>query len=265
LRALGVEVEGIFNAVDFEAYNPETSSFLPAAFSPRKGDLAGKAICKRHFLKYLKDNQEMGSVKVYGQIDNWDLPLTISISRMAREKGLATLAVALNILFSAPDDPGFRFLLMVGHGDQELREQFIAMARNHHGKFCLLEGHSAEIATMVYSAGEIFVNPAHTEPCGLTETFGIAMGCIPVVHFVDGLRKIRDGIDGITYVGGSSELVGALGRAIHLYRDPMAIRLMILNGINGLCARLAPDKVVARYLETYGRTIASSRDFEAPE
>jgi len=92
------------------------------------------------------------------------------------------------------------------------------------------------------AGGDAILVPSRFEPCGLTQLYALAYGCVPVVARTGGLADtVIDAniaalaagtgtgvqFDGIDY----HALRGAISRAVSLYRQPALWRAIQRNGM----------------------------------
>ncbi len=76
------------------------------------------------------------------------------------------------------------------------------------------------LADLIYAAADFLVLPSVYEPCGLADFHGQAVGAVPLVHAVGGLRKVRDGETGYSYGNQDpSTLAAAIRRCVRIHRE----------------------------------------------
>ncbi|MBR7095490.1 MAG: glycosyltransferase, partial [Clostridia bacterium] len=81
------------------------------------------------------------------------------------------------------------------------------------------------LSKRLYAAGDIFLMPSRSEPCGLAQMTACRYGCVPVVHAVGGLADTitpqgSKGGNGFVFSEYSEgALDGAVRAALTLYRD----------------------------------------------
>ncbi len=257
LLARGVSLTGITNGINPEDFNPEKPEKLDlaAAFSPGKGDLAGKAICRAGLLKALATDRwphlrRVGSLTA----DQAGLPLFTFVGRLTAQKGVDKLLGALETLM--PMDRGFQVLIL-GSGEQGCEQALIRLAQDeaNRGRFCFLQGYDAQVAIQLFAAGDFLLIPSAYEPCGLTDYMSQLFGNLPIVHHVGGLVKVLDGQTGLAYrEHKSAALMGAIQRAIALFRrEPEKLLNMQQTAFWHIQKHYTWERVMQSYLELYGK------------
>jgi starch synthase len=255
-RQRGIRLTGVTNGIDPSEYDPTNPDKMgiAAAYNPAAGDLAGKAICRQALITEINQRQAP-SVEVYGRLDDvpgW--PLVTMIARLTPQKGVDRFISATSQLLEGKE-PDVLFLVL-GTGDpryeNELKE--LAQAPRFQGRVALALGFSPVLANRIYAAGDFFVNPAEFEPCGLTDYMAQLMGSVPIVHFVGGLTKVKDGITGYGYHPHIAEaLAETLSRAITIFRQrPDKHRHIIQQAIQTIHERYTWNQVLEQgYLPLY--------------
>ncbi len=254
----GVVLEGITNGIDPDQFNPRNSvrMGLPASYAPDSGSkrLDGKRECKVHLLRVLSAGVELIPVRQYGRLgENADEPLFTFIGRLSEQKGVDIFLEAIGDLFA---DGSVGQAVILGSGGEIQEASVISLTEKSglSGRLCFLRGYSPELANLVYAAGDFFVIPSRFEPCGLTDYIAQLFGNIPVVHQVGGLVKVKDGVTGLAYSGGSaSALKATLERAVELFQRPETMRRVQRQGVKTISRHHTWKVVIKEYLDLYGR------------
>ncbi len=203
-------LSGIVNGIDTAEWNPAADPALAQTFSPRKldGRLANKRAIERAF-----------------GLDCDDGPLFIVVSRLTWQKGMDVLVETLDHLVGL----GGR-LALLGTGDAGIEAGLHAAATRHPGRIALRIGYDEKLAHLMQGGGDAILIPSRFEPCGLTQLYGLAYGCVPVVARTGGLgdtvidanvaavaARAATGIQfaPVNYEG----LADAITRTIGLYRN----------------------------------------------
>ena len=160
-------VHGILNGIDTAEWNPATDPHLPARFTA--GKLTARATNKRAL------EQEFG-------LEPGDGPLFIVVSRLTWQKGMDLLPGALDHLVGI----GGR-LALLGAGDAEIEGALHAAAARHPGRIGVRIGYDEALSHRLQGGGDAILIPSRFEPCGLTQLYGLAYGCVPVVARTGGL------------------------------------------------------------------------------
>lgn len=218
----GDRVRGILNGIDTAQWNPETDPELPAAFTARKLDRRAKN--KR-------------ALEAELALEPGDGPLFIVISRLTWQKGMDVLLEALDHLVGI----GGR-LALLGAGDAALEAGFHAAAVRHPGQVAVRTAYDEALSHRMQGGGDAILIPSRFEPCGLTQLYGLAYGCVPVVARTGGLADtVIDAnvaalqaqvATGVQFVGvNHSALTAAISRICALYRQPEVWRAIQRNGM----------------------------------
>jgi starch synthase len=205
-------VSGIINGIDPAVWSPERDAALPARYGPRM--LARRAANKR------------AVERTFG-LDAEDGPLFTVVSRLTWQKGMDVLVDCLDDLVAM----GGR-LALLGSGEPALEHAFLAAAARHPGRLGVRIGYDELLSHLLQGGADAILIPSRFEPCGLTQLYGLAYGCVPIVARTGGLAdtiidanvaalaaQVATGIqfDGVT----RDALLHALRRATSLYADPL--------------------------------------------
>ncbi|WP_421837737.1 glycogen synthase GlgA [Novosphingobium sp.] len=223
IRARESDVSGIVNGIDPAVWNPASD---PALKAPYTAKALGKRAANKRALE-----AEFG-------LENGDSPLFIVISRLTWQKGMDVLLEAADHLVGI----GGR-LALLGSGDAALESGFHAAAARHPGRIGVRIGYDEALSHHMLGGGDAILVPSRFEPCGLTQLYGLAYGCVPVVSRTGGLADtvidanlaarqagVATGVqfDGVRY----QTLADALTRTVQLFRDPAAWRSLQRAGMS---------------------------------
>jgi starch synthase len=215
-------VYGILNGIDTGEWNPASDPHLAANYTA--GKLAARTKNKRAL------EQEFG-------LDRDDGPLFIVVSRLTWQKGMDVLAGVLDHLVGI----GGR-LALLGSGDAEIEQAFHAAAARHPGRVGVRIGYDEGLSHRLQGGGDAILIPSRFEPCGLTQLYGLAYGCVPIVARTGGLADtvidanpaalaagVATGIqmNAVTH----NALAMAVSRAVELHRRPSAWKRLQKNGM----------------------------------
>jgi len=258
LKDRGIFIEGITNGINPDEFSPSHPEILglPAAFDPAKGDLAGKAICRKELVIRLMF-AEIGETKMYGSIDySPSQPLITVVSRFSEQKGLDILGQALEVLMA--EDKNIQVVIL-GNGNRDIENHLTSLAEHlaYEERFAVLIGYDSGLANLIYAAGDFFVIPSRYEPCGLTDFIAQLMGNLPIVRTTGGLIKVRDGFNGFSYKDHTPDaLIHAVNRALKTYRNsPDTIKEMQVNAVHNIYENHTWDKVREKYIRLYQKSM----------
>ena len=263
LKDRGIFIEGITNGINPEEFSPGHPEILglPAAFDPARGDLAGKAICRKELVIRLMF-AEFGDIKMYGSIDySPSQPLITVVSRLSEQKGLDILGQALEVLME--EDKNIQVVIL-GNGNRDIENHLTSLAERLacEERLAVLIGYDSGLANLIYAAGDFFIIPSRYEPCGLTDFMAQLMGNLPIVRTTGGLVKVRDGFNGFSYKDHTHDaLIQSVYRALKTYNDsPDTIKEMQVNAVNNIYEHHTWDKVRKKYIRLYQKAMELIRN-----
>ena len=215
-------VHGILNGIDPAEWSPQADPYLAASFT------AGKLASRKRNKRALEE--EFG-------LDRDDGPLFVVVSRLTWQKGMDVLLEVLDHLVGI----GGR-LALLGSGDSETEGQFKAAAARHPGRIGVRIGYDEALSHRMQGGGDAILVPSRFEPCGLTQLYGLAYGCVPVVSRTGGLADtvidanpaalaagVATGIqmNAVSYPA----LAMAVSRTVELFGQPAQWKRMQRNGM----------------------------------
>jgi starch synthase len=168
LRHRSDVLSGILNGIDDTVWNPATDLLIPGRFA--RGRLGKRAVNKAELQRRM------------GLEERPDALLLGVISRLTSQKGLDMLLDQLDQV--AAD--GMQ-LALLGAGDPELEQAFIAAAEWHLGSVGCIVGYDEPVAHLIQAGSDALLVPSRFEPCGLTQLYALRYGAVPVVSRVGGL------------------------------------------------------------------------------
>jgi starch synthase len=224
LRARRDHLGGILNAIDTEVWNPARDPWLVSHYEASR--MAGKARCKAALQSEAGLQADAGA------------PLCIVVSRLTEQKGLSLVLAGIDEIIAAGGQ-----LMLLGSGDAELEQAFLRAAQANPGRVAVHLGYDEARAHRMFGGGDITLVPSLFEPCGLTQIYGLAYGCVPLVRAVGGLAdtvvdtdlaSLDDGsATGVSFAPFSEEAYRhALRRAFALYRRPRDWARVRRTGMN---------------------------------
>ncbi len=241
LRQRANRLVGIVNGVDFDVWNPETDSALPANYS--RHDLSGKAECKRALL-------EGFSLPV-----DLERPIFASITRLTSQKGIELIQqVALDILATGS------YIVALGSGDSAY-ENFFQRLRDHAPRQVgVFRGYSEDLSHRIEAGADMFMMPSRFEPCGLNQMYSLRYGTVPIVRAVGGLDDTVQNFDAVTGTGNgfkfsefrADKFLERIYEALFAYYDRDAWRRLQWNGMN---EDHSWENAARKYVELYRRAI----------
>ena len=165
-------VQGIVNGIDPAIWNPVYDAALPAPYSADALDRrsANTRVIEQTFGLDAVDDSDRTS------------PLFTVVSRLAWQKGMDVLAECLDDLVAL----GGR-LALLGSGDADLEAAFHAAAARHPGRIGVRIDYDERLSHLLQGGADAILIPSRFEPCGLTQLYGLAYGCVPVVARTGGL------------------------------------------------------------------------------
>ena len=238
-------LSGIVNGIDPAVWSPVSDPALPQRYDADALDLrvANKRLLEAEF-----------------SFDPGDGPLFIAVSRLAWQKGMDLLIDGLDELVAL----GGR-LAILGSGDADLERGFIAAADRHPGRIGVRIGYDEQRSHLMQGGGDAILVPSRFEPCGLTQLYGLAYGCVPVVARTGGLADtVIDANEAAIAAGvatgihfdpaAAGGLSWAIRRAVGLYAQAGVWRSMQQAG---MAADFSWTQSGGRYAQLYRETVRS--------
>lgn len=241
----GDRVRGIVNGIDPAEWDPAHDPHIASGYSHRTIDR--RSANKRAL------EAEFG-------LEPGDGPLLIVVSRLTWQKGIDVLIEVLDHLVGI----GGR-LALLGSGDAELVAGLQAGAARHPGRIGLKIGYDEALSHRMQAGGDAILVPSRFEPCGLTQLYGLAYGCVPVVARTGGLADTVIDANLAAIAAGTATgvqfapvsyygLAAAVSRAVALYRQPETWRTIQRNGMKADFSWNSSGKTYAElYRELAGR------------
>ena len=213
LNARSAQLTGIINGIDTKVFNPETDRNLPAKYSAAKIH-PGKTQCKTALQKEL------------GLPVNPDTPMMIMITRLAGHKGLDLLCyIARRLMWEENAQ-----LVLIGTGEAQYETFFRELEEQFPEQVSAQITFNVGLAARVYAAGDIYLMPSKSEPCGLSQMNAMRYGTVPVVHATGGLKDTVPPCDEAGHTGlgftfqsyNADDFYGAIKRCLNLYENDRA-------------------------------------------
>ena len=171
-KILNVEqgkLRGILNGIDVDKFNPKTDPMIPVNYD----------------LKTFEDKVQ-NKLALQKEMDlevNADVPLIGMVTRLTHQKGI-------DLILQASEDilrTGAQ-LVILGTGDAHYESALRSLEHYRHDRVRSILLFSNEMSAKIYAAGDLFLMPSKTEPCGLSQLISMRYGTVPIVHRVGGLR-----------------------------------------------------------------------------
>jgi starch synthase len=182
MREQSHKLTGILNGADYELWNPETDSLLPATYGPDR--LEGKKTCREALLQEL------------GLDPHPEGPVFAMVSRLAMQKGIDLLLPLIDRLLA-----GETRLIVLGEGDALYERDLLIASKRHPGRFVYRKSMDPQLSHLIEAGADLSLIPSHYEPCGLTAMYGLKYGELPIARATGGLFEIIQDFDPVTQSG----------------------------------------------------------------
>nr|WP_255682799.1 glycogen synthase GlgA [Dyella sp. 2HG41-7] len=198
---------GIVNGVD-PSWNPRSDPALVKPFSIGHWD------DRDENTRRLRD--EFGLHQQQG-------PLFAVVSRMVQQKGVDLICEAAPQIIAAGGQ-----LVLIGRGDPSIERTIKRLSRRFHGRVAAHIGFEEGLARRMFAGSDFLLMPSRYEPCGLSQMYAQAYGCLPIAHATGGLMDtIEDGITGLLFRDATvGDLRRCLQRAFRVFAEPMLLNAM---------------------------------------
>jgi len=222
ISSRGNRVRGILNGIDTVEWNPGSDPALPVNYTVRS--LSRRMTNKRAIESKFGLNRDDG-------------PLFTVISRLTWQKGMDVLPEVLDHLVGL----GGR-LALLGSGDPAIERELHRAAARHPGRIGIRIGYDGALSHLLQGGSDAILVPSRFEPCGLTQLYALAYGCLPVVSRTGGLADTvidanvaaldRGVATGVQFTGVQYQaLAAAISRTVALYANQPAWCAMQKNAM----------------------------------
>lgn len=198
---------GIINGIG-EEFSPKTDERIFKNYTDRS--IKNKAENKLELQKLLNLPQSA------------DIPLITMVTRLVSHKGLDLICEVMDRILEQDVQ-----MIVLGSGEWHYEQFMRDKAWQYPSKLQVNIGFNADLAQKIYAAGDIFLMPSKSEPCGLAQMIAMKYGNLPLVRETGGLRDTvspynkytNEGV-GFSFAGyNSEEMLGVLNNALNLWRD----------------------------------------------
>jgi starch synthase len=220
LRRRAASLHGVLNGVDTREWCPTTDELLPARFS--LADMTGRAECTRELLAAFGLDAPVSGMPIFGVV-----------GRMVDQKGADLLqAVVPHFIEQGA------CVTVLGSGEAGLEGAWRELHRRWPRRLGLRIGFDNALAHLIEAGADFFLMPSRFEPCGLNQMYSLLYGSVPVVREVGGLKDTvvdlsKPGGTGVVFGPATADaLLGAMMRAVELYRDPARLAEVRARGMS---------------------------------
>ena len=243
LSARHMDMQGIVNGLDYEAYDPKTDAKIQTHYDST--DFRTKK-----WKNKVKLQEDLGL-----SVDKKKYMIGL-ISRLTDQKGVDLIDYAIERIV---DD--YTQLVVIGTGEADYENMFRHFAWKYGDRISANICYSDDLAHKLYAAADAFLMPSLFEPCGLTQIIAFHYGTIPIVRETGGLKdtviplnEFEDTGDGFSFSNyNGDELINTVNYSKYIYFeqpeiwDQMITRAMEKNLSWGVSKR--------RYEELYNTLI----------
>lgn len=222
LSARRFKLYGVVNGIDMGEYDPATDNRLFECYGARDWE----------------EKKRENKRALYEMIDlpfDGKRPLVAMVSRLTEQKGLDLIGAVIDDMMRADMQ-----VVVLGTGDWKYENMFKAVEGRYPDKFRAILAFSADIASKLYGASDIFLMPSKFEPCGLSQLIAMRYGSIPVVRETGGLKDTVPAYNPETGEGkgftfktyNAYDMLDAIWRAYGCYFDKKNWRKVVSNAMS---------------------------------
>ncbi len=201
------KISGIINGIDVDLYNPETDVSLFRNYNYKT--VARKADNK-HGL------QELIGLPVC------DKPLIGMVTRLTTQKGLDLVLQVIHEILDKDIQ-----MVVLGTGDDKYQNALNDIQKQYPTKLGVAIYFSADMASKIYAASDMFLMPSKYEPCGLSQMIAMRYGSVPIVRETGGLKDSVEAFNPVEGTGvgftfktyNAYDMLDAINRALGTYYD----------------------------------------------
>jgi starch synthase len=240
LRARRDALVGIVNGIDTDEWNPASDPLIARHYD---GANLGAKVANREALQTRLGLAAMPSAPLFGVV-----------SRLVPQKGIDLVADIAERLVDLPAQ-----LVVLGAGDADLEQRFLALATRHPGRIAVQIGFDNALAHQIEAGSDAFLMPSRFEPCGMNQMYSQRYGTLPIVRRTGGLEDTvvdctpetlaAGTATGFVFdVAGADDLLAAVRRAATTFADVERWRKVQRNA---MARDFSWDAAARRYARTY--------------
>ena len=182
LREKRDQLYGTLNGIDYDEFNPETDTDIPAHYSRNKP-------AERY-------RNKIALQKRFGLPENDKVFVMGFASRLTEQKGIDLLQEIAPSLFENLD---FQ-LVIVGTGDTKYRTAFKELQEKYPTRVAIHPFFDEKLPKLIFSGTDTVLIPSRFEPSGLVQMEAMRYGAIPIVRKTGGLADtVTDYYPGTDY------------------------------------------------------------------
>ena len=170
LSARHMDMQGIVNGIDYEAYDPKTDAKIQTHYDST--DFRTKK-----WKNKVKLQEDLGL-----SVDKKKYMIGL-ISRLTDQKGVDLIDYAIERIV---DD--YTQLVVIGTGEADYENMFRHFAWKYGDRISANICYSDDLAHKLYASADAFLMPSRFEPCGLTQLISYRYGTVPIVRETGGLK-----------------------------------------------------------------------------
>jgi starch synthase len=241
LRQRSDRLFGIVNGVDYDVWNPETNSDLPAHFNA--GNLDGKLECKRALLSK------------FHLPENLDKPIFASVTRLTPHKGFELIQQNIGEILATG-----AYFVALGSGDKNYEDFLQRLRDSAPQQVGVYIGYNESLAHQIEAGADMFLMPSKFEPCGLNQMYSLRYGTIPIVRAVGGLDDTVENFDRVNGTGNgfkfhdfsADAFLEKIYESLFAYYDKDAWRRLQWNGMT---IDNSWENAARKYIQLYQMTL----------
>jgi len=215
------KLQGILNGIDVDLYNPEKD----------------KALVKKYSYKTIKNKkQNKEALQQLLGLPVANVPLIGMVGRLTGQKGIDLLTRVLKEVLSMDLQ-----LVVLGTGDWKYENALKEAEKQFPTKINAAITFSADLASKIYAASDMFLMPSRFEPCGLSQMIAMRYGSVPIVRETGGLKDTVEPFNPETDTGvgftfktyDAYDMLDAIKRAVNVYTEqPDKWNIIVKNGMS---------------------------------
>lgn len=241
------ELVGITNGIDYHAWNPENDPLLPAPFSAKDTELAGKKKCK-------------AALQAALGLDNGPrTPVACTIGRWDADSGFDILAEVLTQILERNVE-----LVLMGQGQPDIQQRLMTIETTFIGRCKVVANYDQSTAHLLMGGADLLLLPSHYQPSNPLFAIGMRYGTVPLVYAHGGLEDVVTDAAQDTRTGtgfhfepyNSDSLMDTVNEAIKVYKEPAGWKKIVRRC---LAQDFSWSATAAEYLKAYRRVTRRAR------